>query len=394
MPEPETFQAQFMAELNNLRQRVSQLEALKNGVAPPTTSQTLSNTTSTSHTRPHIFVSIASYCDPDLPRTLEDCLANAQYPDRLRFGICWQYDEQNPVDVSTFQRDPRFRFLNYRIEESQGGTWARSMAQRFWDGEAYTLQVDSHMKFEPGWDETLIHMIQSYPSEKPLISVNAPLFWYDDQGHLHRQTDLGIRTTRVNGWRAHDGWAPWFDWGTPNTQSPGRNRFISGNFVFTLGTWNMEVPQDPDHYYWGEEFNLTVRSFTHGYDFFLPQEIVAWHRMHPIAPRRHWEHGQDVVQAKNRTAYERLHWLLYSDDENAHRQLGPYGPGQERSIRDYEIYAGMNFKNKSAHPDVYTGNPPDPVTIKSEQDWELCLTSEEYMRLQDPATEVSIGSDG
>lgn len=393
MPDQDTFQAQFMAELNNLRQRVSQLEALKNGVAPPFTSQPLSHTGSTSNTRPRIFVSIASYCDPDLPRTLGDCLANAKYPDRLRFGICWQYDVQHPVDVSLFQRDQRFHFLNYRIEESQGGTWARSMAQRFWDGEAYTLQVDSHMKFEPAWDETLVRMIQSFPSEKPLITVNAPLFWYDDQWRLQRQTDLGIRTTRVNGWGASDGWAPWFDWGTPNTRSPGRNRFISGNFVFTLGKWNSEVPQDPNHYYWGEEFNLTVRSFTHGYDFFLPQEIVAWHQMHPIPPRRHWEHGQEVVQEKNRIAFERLHWLLYSDEADAHRQLGPYGPGQQRAIRDYEIYAGMDFKTKTAHPDVYTGKSPDPVTIKTEQDWEHCLTFEEYERLQAPSSDVSIGSD-
>lgn len=393
MPDQETFQAQFMAELNGLRQRVSQLEALKNGVSSTTISRPLSKTASSSITQPRIFVSIASYCDPDLPRTLNDCLANAQNPDRLRFGICWQYDVQHPVDLSTFQRDPRFRFVNYPIEESQGGTWARSIAQRFWDGEAYTLQVDSHMKFEPAWDETLIRMIQFLPSEKPLLTVNAPLFWYDAQGRLHRETELGIRTTRVNGWRAHEGWAPWFDWGIPNTRSLGHNRFISGNFVFTLGKWNTEVPQDPNHYYWGEEFNLTVRSFTHGYDFFLPQEIVVWHRMHPMPPRRHWEQGQDVVQAKNRTAYERLHWLLYSDEEGAHRQLGPYGPGHQRSIRDYEIYAGMNFKNKTAHPDVYTGNPPDPVTIKTEQDWEHCLTFEEYERLHARTTDMSVDSD-
>ena len=39
-----------------------------------------------------IFVSIASYTDPELPRTLRDCLDNARWPADLRFGICWQGD--------------------------------------------------------------------------------------------------------------------------------------------------------------------------------------------------------------------------------------------------------------------------------------------------------------
>ena len=37
------------------------------------------------------FVSIAAYRDPDLLPTIADCLAKARHPDRLRFGICWQY---------------------------------------------------------------------------------------------------------------------------------------------------------------------------------------------------------------------------------------------------------------------------------------------------------------
>ena len=102
-----------------------------------------------------IFVSIASYCDPELPRTLDDCIDKATHPEKLRFGICWQYDRHQPVDIENFKQDARFQFIEYPIEESQGGTWARYKAQKFWAGETYTLQVDSHMKFEPGWDVKL-----------------------------------------------------------------------------------------------------------------------------------------------------------------------------------------------------------------------------------------------
>ena len=142
----------------------------------------------------------------------------------------------------------------------------------------------------------------------------------------------------------------------------------------------MEVPQDPEHYYWGEEFNVTVRSFTWGYDLFLPTEVVVWHMMHQGSPpRRHWEHGEDVVQRRNAVALERLHRLIYCEEGHL---LGPYSLGRERTVREYEIFSGFDFTNKVAHPDVFTGKNPNPVTIHSDQDWGLCVTAEEALRYQ------------
>jgi len=322
--------------------------------------------------KPRIFVAIASYADPELPRTLEDCSAMARWPERLRFGICWQQDPDQPIDVARFRADARFRFVDRTVRESQGGPWARNLAQSLWRGEPYTLQVDSHMKFEPDWDARLAEMLEALPAAKPIITMNAPLFYYDDDGRLQRRFDMGVPTTKVSGWDERGGWAPWFDFGAPNRQHPGRTRFVNGNFAFSRGQWNVEVPQDPDHYYWGEEFSVTVRSFTWGYDLFLPDEVVAWHMMHRGgSPRRHWEHGEDVVRRRNEVAFERLRRLIYSDQGHS---LGPYGLGRVRSLRDYEIYAGFDLENKRAHPDVYTGANPDPVTIRSDADWARCIT--------------------
>ena len=326
-----------------------------------------------------VFVAIASYADPELPRTLRDCSAMATHPEALSFGICSQQDTADPIDLGEFEADPRFTILTRSVMESRGGPWARNLAQSLWRGEPYTLQVDAHMKFEPDWDSKLIDMLESLPAEKPVISMNAPLFHYDEQEQLQRNFEMGVPTTKVNGWNAQYGWAPWFDFGPPNTQQPGRTRFINGNFAFSRGQWLLEVPQDPEHYYWGEEFNITVRSFTWGYDLFLPSEVVVWHMQHTqAAPRRHWEHGEDVIQARNAIAFERLRRLIFSDGGYA---LGPYGLGPMRSVREYEIYAGFDFANKRAHPDVYTGKNPNPLTIKRPEDWSLCLTMEEAKRL-------------
>ena len=322
--------------------------------------------------RREIFVAIASYADPELPRTLEDCSANAEKPEHLRFGICVQEDASAPVPLDKFYCDKRFRFQRRQVEESRGGPWARNIAQSLWRGEPYTLQVDAHMKFEPRWDSKLIDMLESMPSKKPVITMNAPLFHYDEEGVLHRRLDMGVPTTRVSDWRAENGWAPWFDFGPPNQQTPGRTRFINGNFAFSRGVWNVEVPQDPEHYYWGEEFNVTVRSFTWGYDLFLPTEVVAWHMHHQNAvPRRHWEKGEDVVARRNAVAFDRLERLIYGKDGSS--DLGPYGLGPYRTLRDYEIYSGFDLRNRRAHPDVFSGRNPDPVTIKTEDDWRSCV---------------------
>jgi hypothetical protein len=319
-----------------------------------------------------IFVAIASYADPELPRTLGDCSAMARSPERLRFGVCWQRDPHEGIDLERFRSDARFRFIDRTIEESQGGPWARNLAQSLWRGEAYTLQVDSHTKFEPDWDARLVEMLEALPAEKPIITMNAPLFHYDDDGNLQRAFEMGVPTTKVSSWSEEGGWAPWFDFGRPNQQRSGRSRFVNGNFAFSRGQWNVEVPQDPDHYYWGEELNITVRSYTWGYDLFLPDEVVAWHMLHRHAPpRRHWEHGEEVVQRRNAVALERLRRLIYGGEGHA---LGPFSLGHARSLRDYERYAGFDFLNKRAHPDVFTGANPDPVTISSEADWSRCVT--------------------
>ncbi|MFK7829430.1 MAG: GlcNAc-transferase family protein [Congregibacter sp.] len=325
--------------------------------------------------KPQIFVAIASYADPELPRTLRDCLGMAAKPELLSFGICAQQDPHSPIDLSEFSSDSRFRIISKSVAESRGGPWARNLTQSLWRGEPYTLQVDAHMKFEPAWDKKLIDMLEALPSEKPVITMNAPLFYYDEQGELQRRFDMGVPTTRVNGWSAEFGWAPWFDFGPANTKRQGHTRVINGNFAFSRGQWNIEVPQDPEHYYWGEEFSITVRSFTCGYDLFLPSEVVAWHMLHREAPpRRHWEHGDDVIRRRNAVAFDRLHRLIYSD---ASHTLGPYGLGTKRSLQDYAIYAGFDFVAKRAHPDVFTGKSPDPVTIHSPEDWEKCITPKE-----------------
>lgn len=66
--------------------------------------------------------------------------------------------------------------LDYR--EATGPCKARALAQKLWAGEEFSLQIDAHMRFAPGWDETLIAWLQQaeadHPGSKPVLSTYPP----------------------------------------------------------------------------------------------------------------------------------------------------------------------------------------------------------------------------
>ncbi|RYZ00662.1 MAG: hypothetical protein EOO24_16215 [Comamonadaceae bacterium] len=107
-----------------------------------------------------IFVSIASYCDPLLPFTIARALDTAAAPDRLHFGVV----DQSPPGSARLQRPgggARLSELQVPARDARGPCWARAMAMTLYNGEAWFLQLDSHMDFDAGWDEQLIAQAQA-----------------------------------------------------------------------------------------------------------------------------------------------------------------------------------------------------------------------------------------
>ncbi|MEO0367382.1 MAG: GlcNAc-transferase family protein [Pseudomonadota bacterium] len=73
-----------------------------------------------------IFVQIASYRDAELPKTIRSALSNAAEPNRLTFGICWQYDKATYTDLDPYIEDSRFRIDQVYYEDGNGCCWARN----------------------------------------------------------------------------------------------------------------------------------------------------------------------------------------------------------------------------------------------------------------------------
>jgi hypothetical protein len=320
-----------------------------------------------------IFIQIASYRDPQLIPTIKDCISNAKYPENLVFGICRQYHPDDDFDdLSEYENDSRFKILNVVYTATTGVCWARNQVQQLYDNEEYTLQIDSHMRFDKDWDETLINMLTNLQKEgykKPLLTGYVSSFDPDNDpdGRV-------LEPWRMNFDRFTPEGVVFFlpeaipDW--ENLEKPIRARFYSAHFCFTLGEFSKEVQHDPDYYFHGEEISISVRAFTHGYDLFHPHKVVIWHEYTRKNRTKQWDDNKEWWK-KNNSSHDKNRKVFGIDGEVFEDSLGIYGFGNERTIKDYEKYSGVKFSNRSVQQ--YTLDkkyPPNPYDFKTEKEWE------------------------
>jgi hypothetical protein len=301
-----------------------------------------------------IFIQIASYRDPQLLPTVEDAINNAKYPENLVFCIAHQFSEDDAFskDLDKYRDDSRFKILDIPYKEATGACWARNKIQQEYDGEKYTLQIDSHHRFIENWDDECIKMIkqlQKKGHKKPLLTSYISSFDPDNdpEGRVLEPW-----------WMTFDRFIPegaifFLPSGIPDWQTrtePIPSRFYSAHFCFTLGEFAVEVQHDPQYYFHGEEISIAVRAYTHGYDLFHPHKIVAWHEYTRKGRTKQWDDDPDWV-ARNNASHARNRALFGMDGECSpcmKESLGKYYFGTERSLQDYEAYAGISFKNRAA----------------------------------------------
>ena len=304
---------------------------------------------------PRIFISIAAYRDPDLVATISDCLAKASKPDRLRFVICWQHGpgEQLPDWI----RPPQFDVLDVDWRDSRGGCWARAAIMERWAGEDWFLQIDSHHRFAPGWDATLIGQAARTGSPRPVLSAPAPPFTIGQPPPPAvplRADFVGFRRDGIPDIRAG---APRPD----GSEAPVRARSICGHQLFAPGSFTRDVPYDPDMYFSWEETTMAVRAFTSGYDLFHPATVVTWHEYTRAYRVKHWDDhtGEQDSGLSWHQLQERA--LAKVAGFFADPAVGPLGLGPERTFAEYEEYAGVSFRHRRVQDYTRLGQePPNP----------------------------------
>lgn len=324
-----------------------------------------------------IFISIASYRDPETIPTILDALNKAKNPNNLNIGLLLQDSES--TDTSAIDKNKNIKILKYDWRESSGACWARSEIQEsLYDNEKYYFQLDSHHRFCENWDEILINLLEeirtkfkkpivggycpSYnPQEKNLTGYPCKMNSYPDftnQGDLFFSPRIIKDHNKLS--KKNVNYIP--------------ARFLSGHFIFCDGVFCKECPYDPNLYFRGEELSLSARAYTSGYDFFHPTKSIVWHYYIRKDEQKHWDnHVKDngfLITGNQRADNAKARVRALLNMESTKTIFHRFGLGKLRSLHDYELYAGLDLKTRRIHKYAYDiKNIYKPPYVMSEFEW-------------------------
>jgi len=295
-----------------------------------------------------IFIQIPSYRDWELPKTVSDAISKASGQHELHFGIhnCLLFSGEVVKPESTVNW-AHIRYKESIAPKNIGLQKARYIANEFYDGEDYYLQIDSHMRFVKDWDLKAIKIINDYMSdgiESPLITMYPPSYLYAEDGEseiLDKFTHLTRILFTENPGQFKDTLIP-TQTAHPSPEGCVYTASTSGGFIFTLGSFGNIKPNQKIAF-WGEEPLIAARAFTHGFDLVIPTEYLAYHlyasnQSFEKIRRNHvwkdfskdWQALVDLSNVEYKTIFT----------EN---KVGPASLGDKRTLKDYEEFAGLNF---------------------------------------------------
>lgn len=302
-----------------------------------------------------IFVSIPSYRDPECQSTIQALFGQAERPDLVYVGVCWQLHPRS--DAHCFSRAPRrpaqIRTATLDYRSARGPCFARAACQRLWRGEEFYLQIDSHMRFARGWDSKLKAMLAEaeHKSARPILTTYPS--GYEPGRPL--STDPRPSVLCAKGF-ANDGMLRIAAKRLAKPPSaPVPSLFWAAGYAFSRAEVIREVPYDPglENLFFGEEASMAARLWTHGWDFFCPSSNVVFHLWSRKGRPTFRELRADpAVEAHARAMVLRM---LSSAGPAEGETNGKFTLGPARSLRQFLEHVGVDFENKTITKQAKTG---------------------------------------
>jgi len=323
-----------------------------------------------------ILVSVASYRDEQCIDTIRILAQNADLPENLHFVICQQNNSILDSDCLNWCANTQYKnhkacakarktIIRLKHTEARGPTWARFIIQQQYDGEEYFLQIDAHTRMIRSWDTLLKNQLQYCPDIDKAILTQLPCE-YDIVSKTKRgqENDEKWRTDLLRGPLFVEKIDPkdhFFRIQSNYTENEiKRQPFVStawvAGFSFSKANFIFDVPYDPylPFLFFGEETDITLRAFTHGYNFYSPTLSIVFHNYKREHRNTFWEHpDQHKGELLSRLRlYAKFQFFDPDDLEhllpkkyrfiltNLHR----WNLGTERTIEEYEKFANINVK--------------------------------------------------
>ncbi|MEW6695340.1 MAG: GlcNAc-transferase family protein [Pseudomonadota bacterium] len=294
-----------------------------------------------------IFVSIANYRDTETAPTVRDALAQAAQPDRVVFGVLSQVVPGEDDDCLA-PDGPAVRQLCVHAGSSLGACWARHrILTELRQDEPFVLQIDSHTRFAPGWDERFLRMWSDLRNPRAVLSCH-PIPYRPPR----QLAEPSIPVTRPKAFN-EQGILALRSHAIPYAQRPAapvRQAFVGAGCIFAPAAAFDQVPYDPYLYFQGEESTLSARLFTYGWDVHAPNDVLLYHDYtHDRGRPKHWQDNRDWTRL-NALSFARVRHLLAGEapaDPAALVDIDRYGLGAVRSLAAFEALAGVDFKART-----------------------------------------------
>ena len=295
-----------------------------------------------------IFISIASYRDPELQWTIKSAIENANNPDNLYFGIVHQGLDS---EIFNYEEIKNISIIKMHPKEARGAGYARSKAMELYDGQEYFLQVDSHTRFVPGWDLLCIDQLSRAKNisghSRVMLSYFPAPFEPEKNGGMFLiknnpkikayPTRQKISLNKRKQWTAER-----FEFENKLKENPELSETVLGGFIFSDGSIVNEVPYDPEISFFGEEICFAMRSWTRGWDIYSPSKNIVYHFYSRGGYSKIWKdrnlRGLSWKELED-ISYEKQKKILCGEES------GIFGAGSIRTLEEYEMFTSTNFKD-------------------------------------------------
>jgi len=233
-----------------------------------------------------------------------------------------------------------------------GPCYARHLAQMLHRGERYVLQIDSHMRFRPNWDEYLIRQLNKTENPERSVLTAYPPGYEPPRGP---GPDAETRGTVLVPWKfAEDGMlrqkgrlirpdyhrrdAPEGDESDDNVPC----LLYAGGFNFSRSSLLDVCPYDRELHglFFGEEISMGARLYTHGVDLYAPPETVCYHLW-----RRNLLRTRDDTDEEMMGRREESREVVRMQLRGTGRGLGTV-----RSVEQFATKLGVDFERRTLAP--------------------------------------------
>lgn len=197
------------------------------------------------------FVCIYSYRDLELDNTIKDLYAKADNPKEIFCGVI------NADDKPYKSRRKNVRIKNVDYTQYHGcGKGCHEILTELYQGEDYIVKIDPHMRFCKGWDS----YYKKYIGPDRIIASRC--LKYEENGELEPIKDIYTVPKDWHGRVAIDLTC------AELKKEMQEILFFQAGFFIAPASWVDKVGYDPYIAMWGEECDLSMRSYLAGYKMY------------------------------------------------------------------------------------------------------------------------------